>query len=206
MRVNTHKETVAKLKATTEDGTKIEFKAEVTTNKEFYPVNEVDEKVNLMGLFKIMSEICKSGKDIKLLGQIIDYANGKNEIWLGNQTKLAEEFGVSRKHLSQLLKRAEEAKLLHKLDVGIYLLNPYKVLGESASKRTYKEQELIQVRWKSETGLITELELKQLIELSKHLELVVGLAPTEFNLSVASYYAGKHTITDKQRQALLKRN
>ena len=35
-----------------------------------------------------------------------------------------------------------------------------------ASKSGYKIQELIQVRWKEETGLITELEYEQLIALT----------------------------------------
>ncbi len=200
----TSNKTVAKLKATLEDGTVCELKGDVSTTKEYYPIKELDERVNLMGLFKSLSQICKSSTDIVILGTIIEYANAHNEILIPNQTSYAKELGISRKQLIGVLTRAEEVNLLHKLDTGRYLLNPYKVMCESACARPYKHQELIQVRWKEETGLFTELELSKLNGLSNHLELAVGLRPTAYNLSVAEYYYVNHQITDKQRKAILK--
>ena len=200
----TNKTITAKLKATLEDGTVCELKGDVSNTKEYYPIKELDERVNLMGLFKSLSQICKSSTDIVILGTIIEYANAHNEILIPNQTSYAKELGISRKQLIGVLTRAEEVNLLHKLYTGRYLLNPYKVMCESACARPYKHQELIQVRWKEETGLFTELELEKLINLSKHLELDVCLRPTAFNISVAEQYHTKHQITDKQRKCVLK--
>lgn len=200
----TNKTITAKLKATTEDGVKFEFKADIGNDKEYFPVMEIDEKVNLMGIFKALSQICKSSKDILILGTIIEYANAYNEIIIPNQSSYAKELNISRKQLLGVLSRAEEVNLLYKLDTGRYLLNPYKILSESACKRNYKHQELVQVKWKEETGLFTELELEKLINLSKHLELDVCLRPTAFNISVAEQYHTKHQITDKQRKCVLK--
>lgn len=204
MRYKREENTTATLQATLDDDTRIQFKAEINKIKEFYPVNEVDEKVNIMGMFKALSEICKSSSDIDILGSMIDGANALNEIVIPSITEFAEDMKVSRKHLNTLLNRAEEAKLLHKLGTGRYFLNPYKILGKTASGLDYQRQELIQVRWKEETGLFTELELEKLVNLSNYLELDVCLRPTQFNRSVAEHYSSKHQITDKQKKSVLK--
>lgn len=202
----TDKKVTARLKATLDDGTKLELEGDVDAKKKYYPVTELDEKVNLMGIFKALSKICKSSKDIMILGTIIEYANAHNEILIPNQTSYAKELDISRKQLIGVLTRAEEANLIHKLDTGRYLLNPFKIMCESACARHYEHQELIQVRWKEETGLFTELELESLIQLSNYLELEVGLRPTSYNLSVATYYQRNHQITDKQRECIMKHN
>lgn len=201
----TTKKTKASLEATTDSGVRLLLSSDVEEQKEYYPVKELTERCNLKNVFKALSEACKSSRDILLLGEILERTNLMNEIIIPNISDLAAELNISRKHLTLLLSRAEDVLLLHKLGTGKYLLNPYRIMGTEASKTSYQVQELIQIRWKEETGLFTELELSKLSELSKYLTLSVGLRPTAFNLNIAEYYVQHKTITDKQRVAVLKR-
>lgn len=202
----TTKKTKASLEATTDSGVRLLLSSDVEEQKEYYPVRELTERCNLKNVFRALSEACKSSRDILLLGDILERANVMNEILIPNISELANELEISRKHLTVLLSRAEDVLLLHKLGTGKYLLNPYRIMGTEASKTGYQVQELIQVRWKEETGLFTEIELAKLSVLSNYLGLDVGLRPTTFNLSVAEYYNQHKTITDKQRVAVLKRS
>lgn len=199
-------EKTAELDVILSDGHKTTMKAKLPSDTWFYPVEEIDERVNLMGMFQALSKICKSSADITIMGSILDYANSRNEILLLSITDIANDLGVSRKQLTVLLKRAEDVNLLHKLGTGRYLLNPYKILGAYASQTNYENQELIQVRWKEITGLITEKEMENLLELSKHLGLENGLRPTKFNLNVAGQFKTKQQLSDKQMKALIKHN
>ena len=62
----------------------------------------------------------------------------------------------------------------------------------------------MQINWRKLTGLLTDKQLTKLDKLGSYLELSVGLKPNEFNLSIAEQYASKGTITDKQRECILK--
>ena len=195
-----------RLGATTDDGDRIVFEGLIKSKKEYFPVKEVDEKFNLRNVFIAISEACRSSKDIEILGYLLERTDYNNYITISNLSELAEELGVSRKHLNTILKRAEEATLIHKIETGKYMVNPYKIMGASACKAGYETQELNQVRWKELTGLFTDLEIQQLIDLNKYMEFDVPLRPTSFNISIAEYYAKNKFITDKQRESLVKHN
>ena len=196
----------ASLGATTDDGVRITLDGVIRQNTTYFPVKEVDEKFNLRNVFIAISEACRSSKDIEILGYLLERTDYNNYITISNLSELAEELGVSRKHLNTILKRAEEATLIHKIETGKYMVNPYKIMGASACKAGYETQELNQVRWKELTGLFTDLEIQQLIDLNKYMEFDVPLRPTSFNISIAEYYAKNKFITDKQRESLVKHN
>lgn len=190
--------------ATLEDGSKTMLQGEVNTQKTYYPVKELNERINLKNTFKSLSEVCRSSRDIEILGEILERTDITNKILLPNLSELAEEFNISRQHLNTLLNRAEDANLLYKINTRHYMLNPYKIMGAKASSCDYETQEMIQVSWKELTGLITELETEQLLKLSDYLGLDIGLPPTSYCLSIAAYYNKHKTITDKQRAGLVR--
>lgn len=181
------------------------FDVDLTKQKnfEFYNVTEIDGRFN-MNIFKVLGKTCKTGNDVVVLGELLQDVNQMNELIIPNISAKAEKIEISRKHLNTVLNNAVDSNLLHKMDSGYYLVNPYVLMMPKASKSGYKIQELIQVRWKEETGLITELEYEQLIALTDYLGLSEGLRPTEFNISVAGYYARDKKISPRQKTKLLK--
>jgi AraC-like DNA-binding protein len=204
MGYKTTKQTKVQIGATLDDGSRAMLEADVTVKGASYVVTELNERMNLRNTFKAISEACRSSADITILGEILERTDIQNEIRLHSLTEWAAQLNVSRKHLNTLLTRAEDASLLYKLNTGHYLLNPYKIMGAKASAAGYEIQELAQVRWKELTGLYTELEIQQLLDLSDYLKLENGLTPTYFNLSVAQYYSKNKTISPKQRTSMIK--
>lgn len=204
MGYKTTKQTKVQLGATLDNGSRTILEADVTEKGASYVVTELNERMNLRNTFKAISEACRSSADITILGEILERTDIQNEVLLHNLTEWAAQLNVSRKHLNTLLTRAEDAALLYKLDTGHYMLNPYKIMGAKASSAGYEIQELAQVRWKELTGLYTELEIQQLLDVSDYLGLENGLTPTHFNLSVARYYSKHKTISPKQRASMIK--
>jgi len=201
----THTETTAIIYATTDDGVRIALNGSISQNKIFYPVREITEGINVRNLFRALAGTTKSSQDLLIFGELLHDLNVLNELTILNITKLAEYLTVSRSMLNALLERAVNTDLMHKLDTGRYLVNPYRFMGAGATRAGYAQMELVQARWKELTGLLTELEIEQLLALSKYLNLPNGLPGTEFNLSVARYYATNNTITAKQKSALKQR-
>jgi hypothetical protein len=201
----TQTSTSAVIFATTDDGVRFALDGKISSNNIYYPVFELTERINLQNLFTALGTVAKSPQDLLILGRLLSDLNILNELVLPNISKFAESFGVSRSTVNSLLDRAVDTDLIYKLDTGRYLVNPFRIMGTGATAAGYAQQELVQVRWKELTGLLTELDITQLLALSKHLGLPYGLPGTNFNLSVAQYYASKQLITPKQRTALTKR-
>lgn len=204
MSYKSHSITEYSIGATLDDGQRTEFKAIQSGENEYYPVHEVDQRCNLGKLFQELAKICKSSKDIAILGELLQETNVINELVIDNISEYAQYFNVSRKKLTLLLAEADKSNLLYKINTGRYFVNPYILISPQININNYEAQELVQVRWKELTGLFTELEIEQIKEFSSFLGLDQGLRATEFNLSVAKYYAKNHTITDKQRKAYIK--
>jgi len=170
----------------------------------FYHVTELTERINMRNLFRTLATTLKSSNDILILGEILHETNVINDIIICNISTYATRLGVSRSTLNALLQRATDANLFHKVDTGQYMVNPFMFMGAPATDKGYQQQELVQARWKELTGLLTDLEIQQLLNLRDYLGLPY-LAGTDFNINVARYYASHNTITIKQRAALIKR-
>ena len=112
---------------------------------------------------------------------------------------------MSREALVKLLKRAVDSKLLFKIDTGYYMLNPYIIMSKGLTSAGFEAQELAQIKWREITGLLTQQMIDKIVNLSIHLGLSNILRASEFNLSVAEYYHSKGVITEKQKQAILKK-
>lgn len=200
----TTKQTRAVLLATDENGNHLTLAATINSATTFYPVTEVTERMNMRNLFRTLATTLKSSNDILILGEVLHETNINNDIVICNISTYATRLGVSRSTLNALLQRATDANLFHKVDTGQYMVNPFMFMGAPATDKGYQQQELVQARWKELTGLLTDLEIRQLLNLRDYLGLPY-LAGTAFNVNVARYYASHNIITAKQRTALAKR-
>ena len=165
---------------------------------------EMNGRHNTMELFNALSQIAKSGNDNKIIGCLVNLANGTNEIHIHNMTKFAEEQEINKESLKKLFTRAVDNLLLYKISTGHYMLNPYIIMSKALTAAGMETQELTQIKWREVTGLLTQQQIDKIVNLSSHLELPTILRATEFNLSVAEYYHSKGVITEKQKQAILK--
>lgn len=204
MAVEINERTIYQIGATADNGDRLNLAQVVAKTNKFYKVEELNGKVNIMSLFKVLGKVCKSGSDTAVIGKLIESADKKNEIHIPNMTKYASQVGISFESFKRLMKRATNESLLHKLDVGYYMINPYIIMSKGLTSGGYELQEHSQITWRKLTGLLTDIQIGKLNKLSEYLELEVGLRPNEFNLSVAEYYASNGTITDKQRKAILR--
>lgn len=190
------------ISAITEEGITVNLSQEQKVKTTYFNVQEMNGRYNDMELFNVLGEVAKSGKDNKLVGQLIMLANTANEIHMHNMTEFAKEQKVSVEAMKKLLARAVEHDLLYKVTTGHYILNPYIIMSKGLTSAGYEAQELAQLRWREVTGLLTNKQIAKLVNLTHYLKLPTVLYATEFNLSVAEYYHSKGTITDKQKVAL----
>lgn len=195
---------IHQVNATTDDGKRLLLNGITKTKSTYYKVEEINGGISIMTLFNVLAKVCKSGLDTQVIGKLIDSADKNNEVTIVNISKFADTNDISRESLKRLLNRATDETLFHKIDTGHYMVNPYIIMSKGLTAGGYELQENRQIYWRKITGLITDKQLKKLIELGNYLGLQSALRTTEFNLSVADYYASNGEITDKQREALAK--
>ena len=195
--------TISKDYVDPETGEVVLFKRTEESKGKYYNVTNITTRINAMDFMEAQAITCRSSKDITILRHLLDMTDNTNKIVIMNIARLVTKLDTSRKSLMQLLSRGEESKLLHKTGTGEYLVNPFMYMGKRLAKRI-AEQEQAQLNWAVTTGLIAPIALKHLAKLDKHMNMI--LEPTEFNLSVASYYSNNGRITDRQRDALLAHN
>ena len=195
---------IYQVNATTDDGKILLLNAIAKTKSTYYKVEEINGGVSIMTLFTVLGKVCKSGLDTQTIGKLIDSADNNNEVVIVNISKFADANDISRESLKRLLNRATDEALFHKIDTGHYMVNPYIIMSKGLTAGGYELQENRQIHWRKITGLITDKQLERLVKLGNYLELQSALRATEFNLSVADYYASNGEITDKQRESLLK--
>lgn len=195
---------IYQVNATTDDGKRLLLNGVTKTKSTYYKVEEINGGISIMTLFDVLAKVCKSGLDTQVIGKLIDSADKNNEITIVNISKFADTNDISRESLKRLLNRATDEALFHKIDTGHYMVNPYIIMSKGLTAGGYELQENRQIEWRKITGLITDKQLERLLKLSNYLELQSALRATEFNLSVADYYANNGEITDKQREALVK--
>jgi hypothetical protein len=195
---------IYQVNATTDDGKRLLLNGVTKTKSTYYKVEEINGGISIMTLFDVLAKVCKSGLDTQIIGKLIDSADKNNEITIVNISKFADTNDISRESLKRLLNRATDEALFHKIDTGHYMVNPYIIMSKGLTAGGYELQENRQIEWRKITGLITATQLNKLVVLSNYLGLQSALRATEFNLSVAEYYANNGEITDKQREALVK--
>ena len=195
---------IYQVNATTDDGKILLLNAIAKTKSTYYKVEEINGGVSIMTLFTVLGKVCKSGLDTQTIGKLIDSADNNNEVVIVNISKFADANDISRESLKRLLNRATDEALFHKIDTGHYMVNPYIIMSKGLTAGGYELQENRQIHWRKITGLITDKQIQRLVNLGNYLGLQSALRATEFNLSVADYYASNGEITDKQRESLLK--
>ena len=195
---------IYQVNAITDDGKRLLLNGITKTKSTYYKVEEINGGISIMTLFNVLAKVCKSGLDTQVIGKLIDSADKNNEITIANISKFATANGLCREVLTRLLNRATDKVLFHKIDTGHYMVNPYIIMSKGLTAGGYELQENRQIHWRKITGLITDKQLERLVNLGNYLELQSALRATEFNLSVADYYASNGEITDKQRESLLK--
>ena len=195
---------IYQVNATTDDGKRLLLNGITKTKSTYYKVEEINGGISIMTLFNVLAKVCKSGLDTQVIGKLIDSADKNNEVTIVNISKFADANNISRESLKRLLNRATDEALFHKIDTGHYMVNPYIIMSKGLTAGGYELQENRQIHWRKITGLITDKQLERLVKLGNYLELQSALRATEFNLSVADYYASNGEITNKQRESLLK--
>ena len=195
---------IYQVNATTDDGKRLLLNGVTKTKSTYYKVEEINGGINIMTLFTVLGKVCKSSVDTQTIGKLIESADRNNEIAILNIGKFADINEIGREAFKKLLKRATDEALFHKIDTGHYMVNPYIIMSKGLTAGGYELQENRQIEWRKITGLITATQLNKLVVLGNYLGLQSALRATEFDLSVADYYASNGEITDKQRESLLK--
>jgi len=201
------KETIhATLPAILSNGQVIELKGTITKQSAYYKVDAVRAIIDDDNYPIAQAAVCKSSQDILILARLMTNANHMNEIMLQSLVASAEQWGISIDMLTRLLTRAVASDLFHKMGTGHYFVNPFLYMSKAAvGESNYKQQELVQARWRETTGLLSQSDIASLVSLSTFLGQAVTLPGTEFNLSVAYYYSKHKIITPKQITAYKKR-
>ena len=117
---------------TTVQGTSIE-------QSKYYTVSKITSRINSMDVFTVMSQVCKSSKDIEIFNILVELHNSENKIVITNITALAKECGVGRNKLTLLLKRLEEEGFLYKFSAGVYLINGFMYVGKRVNSNQLRE-------------------------------------------------------------------
>ena len=95
-----------------------------------YSIQKLNTKVDIMTLLQAVQLIGNSSKDTHIIERLIDKADDKNIIHI-NIAKYARDILVSRSQLNLIIKRSIERNLLHKIETGVYMLNPFIVISKS---------------------------------------------------------------------------
>lgn len=111
----------------------------------YYSVRKLTSRINAMDLFSLMENVCKSSKDIHMMNILTERVTRENELRIDNITNLASDLDVSRVKLTTFLKSLVDSNFLHKLDVGVYLVNPYVFVGRRVKSNELREA--AQHRW-----------------------------------------------------------
>ena len=116
----------------------------------YYSIKKITSRINAMDLFSVMERTCTSPKDISLMSIITDMADCENVIRIDNIAKLAEECNVSRVKMTTFLKNQVDAQFFAKLDRGVYMINPYILVGRRVRSNALREQ--AQTKWEQILG------------------------------------------------------
>lgn len=191
--------TIHSTSATLDNGDRLELTSKVNPiKKTFYKIEEMNIRANYMGYMSTLAKVCKSSKDIEIIGELINQADYNNDISIDSLTNFAKEYAVGIEALKKLLQRAVQEGLFHKIGTGYYMVDPHIIMGKRLTSAGYDLQELTQIRWRKLTGLLTDKQLDKLIKLNVWLKMDTPLRANEFNLSLAEYFYKHKKLTDLQ--------
>ena len=108
------------------------------TNK-YYSIKKITSRINAMDMFTLMEKTCKSSKDISIINSLTEKADFENKIRIDNISNFAKELEISRVKLTKFLKLLTDNNFLYKLDVGIYLINPFLFVGRKVNSNEKRE-------------------------------------------------------------------
>ena len=130
----------------TDDGAHIPLKATEEKVTTFYSIKGLTTRCNMIDLLTIMSNVCKSSKDISTVNSLLDMADGNNAIRFDSVTKLAAYLGMPRTSLSTMFTNLVKEGLLKKVSAKDYRVNPFIFTGKRV--RSNEVRESLQFEWK----------------------------------------------------------
>ena len=98
-----------------------------------------------MDLLRILAKVCKSPKDLNLMNTLLDESTSEGYVVIANIKAKAEDLGVARSKLNNILSVAVKEHLLFKTDKGTYFINPYIFIGKKV--RSNQIREALQKKW-----------------------------------------------------------
>lgn len=84
------------------------------------------------------------------MNMLLDESNSDGQIVIINISAKAEEFGVARSKLNNILSTATKEHFLFKVDKGVYSINPYIFIGKKV--RSNEVRERLQKEWATLTN------------------------------------------------------
>lgn len=185
--------------ATLNNGGRLDLSGKVDpTKKTFYKIEEMNIRANHMKYMSTLAKVCKSSKDIEIIGELINQADYNNDISIDSLTNFAKDYSVGIEALKKLLQRAVQEGLFHKIGTGYYMMDPHIIMSKKLTSAGYDLQELTQIRWRKLTGLLTDKQLDKLIKLNAWLKMDTPIRANEFNLSLAEYFHKHKKLTELQ--------
>ena len=121
-------------------GEVFEFEAISNTKEKYYSISNITTRINNMDFLSKMEKICKSSKDITIVKYLLELHGNDNYIRISNISNLAKQLKVSRRKLTDILKRMETSDLVLKTDRGIYMINPFIWIGKRVRTNLLREQ------------------------------------------------------------------
>ena len=114
--------------------------------QKYYNITKLTTRINNMDFTDIQANICRSSRDIRLLGELLDLQGSDGRIRLVI-TSFAQKHSVTRLVVDNITKRSLEHDLFKKEDRGVYFINPYVFIGRKI--RSNQQRESLQVEWKN---------------------------------------------------------
>ena len=123
------------------------FKAVEDNVDTYYSITNITSRINAMDMFTIMEKTCKSAKDISVFNALTERTDKENKVRIDNISDLAKTLEVSRPKLTMFLKALVTNGFFHKLDRGVYMINPIIFVGRRVRSNTLRAE--AQMFWRT---------------------------------------------------------
>ena len=123
------------------------FKAVEDNVDTYYSITNITSRINAMDMFTIMEKTCKSAKDISVFNALTERTDKENKVRIDNISDLAKTLEVSRPKLTMFLKALVTNGFFHKLDRGVYMINPIIFVGRRVRSNALRAE--AQANWRA---------------------------------------------------------
>jgi hypothetical protein len=138
-----------------QEGELFPITAERKTIHRYYSIQNLNSKVCIMDLFTVTSKIVTSGKDVFVIGALLDSTN-KFNLFGVNIAQWCVKHSIDQSNFYKLLSRALREDLICKKERGVYMVNPFLFKAKGASNEDIENSQRIWIEVKEKSRVIAE--------------------------------------------------